>query len=169
MKTEKITVKKEMIERLYFYYKFNHMIQLGSAVIEDDMQWNSHNYKESHFSSIKSRDPWVEQRLMTINAMLIDYHYNRPVELDYNICSGQWLDVTVDENPEESQSILLEAQELVVELFQVLCKGNWMSKMDYVKLTLSMIFETYKLAEELHEEHNPWRKIRHGRRLIREE
>ncbi len=144
---KKTEMNSEMIKNLYFNYKFNHKIEIGSAVIKDDMQWHSHNYKESNLSSIKSRNLWVEQRLMSINAMLIDFHYNRPVEPEYDINTGHWFKGIVDENPEESKSILLEAQGLAEELFNVLFRGRLASRMDYMKLTLSMIFDIYEQME----------------------
>lgn len=119
-------------------------VLINNASIRFDDEWNSCNYREEAFSKMTNRDRRLENHLMAVNALLVDYHYHTKVSDDWsNIYIGDHIPVEYDSS-DETKELLEEAKRYNEYILQSILKDGWETRKEYLALSLSMMTYIYK-------------------------
>ena len=128
-------------KRIVNYYDNESCLVVDGVRIQSAREEYNRNFTESSFVAIPNRDPYIERLLMITSAMLVDYHYHRREEDVYRWSSCEYRREMVDENPQESEDILLDCYECCRMILEKVFQGDWMSQTRYVSLVIFLMFD----------------------------
>ena len=158
MRTMKQGNNKSRKRTVCYVYKERSLV-IDGVCIKSANGNHARNLAESDFVSIPNRNRPIERLLMITSSMLVDYHYNRRMEDVYDMHDCTYRKEMVDENPEESKAILLEAQEYCRIILNKVFQDDWMSLTGYIGWVIFLMddicfylkgFDVYlTLSEEL--------------------
>ena len=134
------------------FYSSENNIEIGKSAISLKA-WNSRNYQESAFRSVKERNVMMEHLVMMVNSQLIDYHYHHHTEYYYSVDDGRYHQYLLEsDSKEDSIAVLTTAKSYNEELLSSIFSNGWQNHICYLRMALSLMYEIYQKLEgyEIH-------------------
>lgn len=124
-----------------------------------DLKWDSRKCRESSFELLPDRNRSIEYRLSMVNTLVMDYYLHH-YEVGGND-DEDYITWTVDENPKESEAVLMQAKEIIeMTMEYIFVKGRPVHA-DYALLAMSLLREIYKELEYFNKYFNPKKELKH--------
>ena len=125
-----------------------------------DFTWDSRKCRESSFALFRHRDRSIEFRLSMVNTLIMDYHLHRRENVCYNDEEGYWVHIE-DDNPQESEAVLMKAKEIVELTMEYIFKAGQAVHVDYALLAMSLLHKIYGELEYFNKYFEPKKELKH--------